>query len=91
MVPAVATALGWPTAVSEKPSNSDHLNSPREFDEPLIGAHIMTTTKATGALAVLESGFRIIPGKETDFLAYQAEVVPLGTGRFSVRLQRPGF
>ena len=37
----------------------------------------MTAMKAAGPLAVLESGFRIIPGKETDFLAYQAEVVPL--------------
>jgi heme-degrading monooxygenase HmoA len=37
----------------------------------------MTATKASGRLAVLESGFRIIPGKETDFLAYQATVVPL--------------
>jgi len=37
----------------------------------------MTATNATDPLAVLESGFKIIPGKETDFLAYQAEVVPL--------------
>lgn len=37
----------------------------------------MTATKAAGHLAVLESGFRIIPGKEADFLAYQATVVPL--------------
>ncbi len=37
----------------------------------------MTATKAAGPLAVLESGFSIIPGKETDFLAYQATVVPL--------------
>ena len=37
----------------------------------------MTATKAADPLAVLESGFRIIPGKETDFLAYQATVVPL--------------
>ena len=37
----------------------------------------MTETKAAGPLAVLESGFRIIPGKETGFLAYQATVVPL--------------
>jgi heme-degrading monooxygenase HmoA len=37
----------------------------------------MTATNATGPLAVLESGFRIIPGKEIYFLAYQATVVPL--------------
>jgi hypothetical protein len=37
----------------------------------------MTATKATGPLAVLESGFKIIPGKESDFLAYQATVVQL--------------
>jgi heme-degrading monooxygenase HmoA len=37
----------------------------------------MTETTATGPLAVLESGFKIIPGKETDILAYQAKVVPL--------------
>ena len=37
----------------------------------------MTASNATDHLAVLESGFKIIPGKETDFLAYQAEVVPL--------------
>jgi hypothetical protein len=48
-----------------------------EFNQPLIGAHIMTATNATGSLVVLEAAFRIIPGKETNFLAYQATVVPL--------------
>jgi hypothetical protein len=37
----------------------------------------MTTTKATGPLALLKSGFKVIPGKETDFLAYEARVAPL--------------
>jgi heme-degrading monooxygenase HmoA len=44
----------------------------------------MAATKATGALAVLEAAFKIIPGKETDFLAYQATVVPLAAAQ-------PGF
>ena len=44
----------------------------------------MTATKATGPLAVLEAAFKIIPGKETDFLAYQATVVPLAAAQ-------PGF
>jgi heme-degrading monooxygenase HmoA len=44
----------------------------------------MTATKTTGPLAVLESGFKIIPGKEIDFLAYQATVVPLA-------MEQPGF
>jgi heme-degrading monooxygenase HmoA len=39
---------------------------------------------ASGQLAVLESGFRIIPGKEADFLDYQATVVPLA-------MQQRGF
>ena len=37
----------------------------------------MTATQATGPLAVLESAFKIIPGKETAFPAYQAKVVQL--------------
>jgi antibiotic biosynthesis monooxygenase (ABM) superfamily enzyme len=37
----------------------------------------MTATKATGPLVVLEAAFKIIPGKETDFLAYQATAVTL--------------
>jgi heme-degrading monooxygenase HmoA len=37
----------------------------------------MTATTATGSLVVLEAAFRIIRGRETDFLAYQATVVPL--------------
>ena len=45
----------------------------------------MTATKATGPLAVLESAFRIIPGKETDFLAYQATVVPLAMAQDGFR------
>jgi len=44
----------------------------------------MTATKATGPIAVLEAAFRIIPGKETDFLAYQATVVLLAAAQ-------PGF
>ena len=43
----------------------------------ISGIPVMTATKAKGPLAVLESGFKIIPGKESDFLAYQATVVPL--------------
>jgi len=37
----------------------------------------MSATNAARRIAVLESGFRIVAGKETDFLAYQATVVPL--------------
>ena len=44
----------------------------------------MTATKATGPLAVLEAAFKIIPGKEAGFLAYQASVVPLAAAQ-------PGF
>jgi hypothetical protein len=44
----------------------------------------MTATKATGPLAVLEASFKIIPGKEAGFLAYQASVVPLAAAQ-------PGF
>jgi heme-degrading monooxygenase HmoA len=44
----------------------------------------MTTTKAPSILAVLEAAFKIIPGKETAFLAYQASVVPLAAAQ-------PGF
>lgn len=44
----------------------------------------MTTSKATDSLTVLESGFKIIPGKETDFLAFQAKVVALA-------VQQDGF
>jgi antibiotic biosynthesis monooxygenase (ABM) superfamily enzyme len=43
-----------------------------------------TATKAIGPLAVLEAAFKIIPGKETAFLAYQASVVPLAAAQ-------PGF
>jgi hypothetical protein len=70
-------SFDWSTTISEKHYNSVHLNVPKGFNETIKGAHVMTATKATGRLAVLESGFRIIPGKETDFLAYQATVVPL--------------
>jgi heme-degrading monooxygenase HmoA len=66
-----------PTDSPKSPDNRVHLNSARAFNKPFIGAHIMTATKATGPLAVLESGFKIIPGKETDFLGYQAKVVQL--------------
>ena len=44
----------------------------------------MTATKATGPLAVFEAAFKIIPGKETAFLAYQASVVSLAAAQ-------PGF
>jgi heme-degrading monooxygenase HmoA len=44
----------------------------------------VTATKATGPLAVLEAAFKIIPGKEAAFLAYQASVVPLAAAQ-------PGF
>jgi heme-degrading monooxygenase HmoA len=44
----------------------------------------MTATKATDPLVVLESAFRIIPGKVPDFLAYQATVVPIA-------MAQPGF
>ena len=44
----------------------------------------MAATQATGPLAVLEAAFKIIPGKETAFLAYQASVVPLAAAQ-------PGF
>ena len=37
----------------------------------------MTSTKATGPFAVLEAAFKIIPGKKTDFQAFQPKVVPL--------------
>jgi len=45
----------------------------------------MRATKATGPLVVLESAFKIIPGKETDFLAYQATVVPLAMAQDGFR------
>ena len=44
----------------------------------------MTATKATGQLAILEAAFKISPGKEAAFLAYQASVVPLAEAQ-------PGF
>jgi heme-degrading monooxygenase HmoA len=44
----------------------------------------MTAMKATGSLTVLEAAFKIIPGKEPAFLAYQATVVPLAAAQ-------PGF
>jgi heme-degrading monooxygenase HmoA len=44
----------------------------------------MTATKATGPVAVLEAAFKIIPGKETAFQAYQAPVVLLAAAQ-------PGF
>jgi hypothetical protein len=49
----------------------------------------MTTTKATGRLALLESGFKVIPGKETDFQAYQATVVPLAMEQDGFRRTPP--
>jgi hypothetical protein len=44
----------------------------------------MTATEATGLRAVLEAAFKIVPGKEPPFLAYQATVVPLAAAQ-------PGF
>jgi hypothetical protein len=38
---------------------------------------MMTTTKATGPVTVLETGFKMIPAKETDFLAFQGKMVPV--------------
>jgi hypothetical protein len=43
------------TTISEKHSNSVHLNFPREFNEPVKGAHVMTATKAAGRLAVADN------------------------------------
>src|SRR4029077_6337180 len=51
--------------------------------KPLIGARTMTATNATGPLAV-EAAFKIIPGKDTAFLAYQASVAQLAAAQ-------PGF
>jgi hypothetical protein len=45
----------------------------------------MTTTKATGPLVVLEAAFKVLPGKETEFLAYQTSVVPLAMARDGFR------
>jgi heme-degrading monooxygenase HmoA len=45
----------------------------------------MQASKATTFLTVLESGFRIIPGKETDFLAFQATVIPLAAAQDGFR------
>jgi heme-degrading monooxygenase HmoA len=44
----------------------------------------MAAMKATDSFSVLEAAFRIIPGKETAFLAFQASVVPLAAAQ-------PGF
>jgi hypothetical protein len=53
-------------AISETYYNRTYLNS-RGSANPSEGGNIMTSTKATGPLAVLESGFRVIPEKQTDF------------------------
>jgi hypothetical protein len=78
-------SFDWSTTISEKHYNNVHLNVPRGFNEPVKGAYAMTATKAAGRLAVLESGFRIIPGNETDFLAYQATVLPLAMAQDGFR------
>lgn len=44
----------------------------------------MTPEKAASTLTVMEAGFKIIPGKETDFLSMQAKMVPVGASQ-------PGF
>ena len=50
----------------------------------------MAATKATRRLVVLEAAFRILPGKETDFLAYQASVVPLAMAQDGFRAAYSG-
>ena len=58
---------------------------PDEYYNSVQREHPVTTaTNATGPVAVLESAFKIIPGKEANFLAYQATVVPLA-------MAQPGF
>jgi hypothetical protein len=50
----------------------------------------MTATKVTGPVAVLEAAFKIIPGKQTAFLAYQASVVPLAAAQSGFRAAYSG-
>ena len=50
----------------------------------------MAATKATRRLVVLEAAFRILPGKETDFLAHQASVVPLAMAQDGFRAAYTG-
>jgi heme-degrading monooxygenase HmoA/uncharacterized protein (DUF302 family) len=74
-----------PSSLMVVEPNEPLLGAARELDAKLQAlAAKVTATKATGPLAVLEAAFRIIPGKETAFLAYQASVVPLAAAQ-------PGF
>jgi uncharacterized protein (DUF302 family) len=74
-----------PSSLMVVETNEPLLAAARELDAKLQAlAAKVTATKATGPLAVLEAAFKIIPGKETDFLAYQASVVPLAAAQ-------PGF
>ena len=52
------------------------MNCPGEFNDPHRSACHDDNESDGPPLALLESGFKVIPGKETDFLAYQATVVP---------------
>jgi heme-degrading monooxygenase HmoA len=45
----------------------------------------MTASKSTDSLTIIESAFKIIPGRETDFLAFQASVIPLATAQDGFR------
>jgi heme-degrading monooxygenase HmoA/uncharacterized protein (DUF302 family) len=66
--------------------NEPLLAAAKELDEKLQAlAAEVTATKATGPIAVLEAAFKIIPGKEIDFLAYQASVVPLAAAQSGFR------
>jgi hypothetical protein len=47
------------------------------------GGLMMTTTKATGPVIVLETGFKMIPAKETDFLAFRNRPTQLVITHFS--------
>jgi heme-degrading monooxygenase HmoA/uncharacterized protein (DUF302 family) len=74
-----------PSSLMVVETNEPLLAAARELDTKLEAlAAKVTATKATVPLAVLEAAFKIIPGKETDFLAYQASVVPLAAAQ-------PGF
>lgn len=74
-----------PSSLMVVETNEPLLAAARELDEKLQAlAAKVTARKATGPAAVLEAAFKIIPGKETDFLAYQASVVPLAAAQ-------PGF
>jgi heme-degrading monooxygenase HmoA/uncharacterized protein (DUF302 family) len=74
-----------PSSLMVVETNEPLLAAAKELDAKLQALAVkVTATKATGTLAVLESAFKIIPGKESDFLAFQAKVVPLA-------MAQPGF